>query len=202
MYSYRSHFVAAALGAAILVTSPASATIFTGSLLNTNPPAAAGGRCSPAALTVSIGPSLGVSSGSSNLGTFSADMSHCINPPLPTGYSNGLFAFDFGAGDILSGTYGGTLSGTDTAGVFANLENYLVTGGTGQFAGVVGSLTGVGTVTFAAGVPPTSRQTITGSFSVPVPEPSTWAMMLAGFGALGANLRFRRHAALRRFAVR
>lgn len=168
---------------------PADAAVtFSGSLFNTNPPAAAGGRCSPSALTVSISPPLGSSVGSSNFGAFSAIMSHCINPPLPTSYANGRFAFDFGAGNTLLGTYSGTLSATSTAGVFANLEDYLITGGTGEFLGAMGTLTGVGTVTFASNAPPTSFQTITGSISA-VPEPSTWGLMLFGFAALGVTLR-------------
>lgn len=174
--------------AAFAVTPASAAVTFSGSLFNTNPPAASGGRCSPGALTVSINPSLGSSVGSSNFGTFSADMSHCINPPLPTTYSNGQFAFDFGAGNTLLGTYGGTLSATSTAGMFANLENYLITGGTGEFLGATGSLTGIGTVTFARNAPPTSIQTINGSISA-VPEASTWALMLLGFAAMGVAAR-------------
>lgn len=179
-----------------LAAAPArAATVFSGALFNTNPPAAAGGRCAPAALTVSISPSLGASSGVSNLGAFSAIMSHCINPPLPTGYSLGMFAFDFGAGDLLTGTYDGVLSASGTAGLFNNFENYLVTGGTGRFAGFAGSLTGTGTVTFAANTPPRSLQLIRGSIGA-VPEPKSWAMLLLGFGAVGYQLR-RRRAAVR-----
>jgi hypothetical protein len=35
----------------------------------------------------------------------------------------------------------------------------------------------------------------------PIPEPSTWAMMLLGFGAIGASMRRRRHGAFIRQAV-
>lgn len=188
---FRVLTLALGLGTALAATPATASVTFSGSLFNTNPPAAAGGRCSPSALTVSISPSLGSSVGSSNFGAFSAVMSHCINPPLPTSYSNGQFAFDFGAGNTLLGTYDGTLSATSTAGVFANLENYLVTGGTGEFLGAMGALTGFGTVTFASNAPPASTQTITGTISA-VPEPSSWVLMLIGFGGLGYALRRRR----------
>lgn len=188
----------ATIAVAALAAGSAEGAVFSGTLFNTNPPAAAGGRCAPTALTVSISPSLGSSVGASNVGAFSATMSHCINPPLPTSYSNGIFSFDFGAGDLLTGTYDGVLSGTTTAGVFDNLENYIVTGGAGRFANFAGNLTGTGTVTFAPGSLPASRQSITGNIAA-VPEPTTWAMMLIGFGAIG--LTFRRRQAAREAAV-
>ena len=188
--AYRRFMIISVAVVAGFTAVPANAVVFAGSLFNTNPPAAAGGRCAPEALTVSIAPSLGASTGASNFGAFSATMSHCINLPLPTSYSDGLFSFDFGAGNLLTGTYSGVLSSSGTAGVFNNLENYLVTGGTGQFAGFSGSLTGTGTVTFAAGVPPASQQAISGDIGA-VPEPASWMMMLIGFAGVGHKLRRR-----------
>ena len=40
------------------------------------------------------------------------------------------------------------------------------------------------------------RQVRVGGFAAPVPEPATWAMMLGGFGLLGASMRRRRRAAV------
>ncbi len=187
MAHLRPLFIAAAVAGRC--ASPLSAAAFSGSLLNTNPPAAAGGRCAPSS-TVSISPTLGTSSGSSNFGAFAATMSHCIDLPLPATYTNGLFSFDFGAGDLLTGTYSGALTASATAGEFNNLENYIVTGGTGRFSSFAGLLTGSGTVTFAPGAAPVSRQTITGTVAA-VPEPGSWSMMLLGFGAVGYTIRRR-----------
>lgn len=90
----------------------------------------------------------------------------------------------------MTGTYNGTLTTGDGVGMFNNLENYLITGGAGRFSGAFGTLTGTGTVVFAPNAPPTSRQSITGSFSA-VPEPASWMMMLVGFGAVGRAVRRR-----------
>jgi hypothetical protein len=180
------------------VTPASAATIaFSGSYAHQNAPAALDGRCAPAARTVTFGPAVASASGSSNIGSFAPRGSHCINPPLPTGYTDGLFSFDFGAGDLLTGTYAGTLSTTTDPQAFANIQDYLVTGGTGRFTGATGGFRGLGTVTFAPGVLPTSVQTLSGAISVAaIPEPASWAMMIVGFGAIGASLR-RRSRSLR-----
>jgi hypothetical protein len=182
------------LSTLLLGLAPAGAATInlSGSYTHQNPPAAPNGRCAPAALTVTFGPSIAPASGSSNLGSFAPSGSHCINPPLPASYFDGLFSFDFGAGDLLTGTYAGTLSTTGDPQIFANVQDYLVTGGTGRFAGAAGTFRGVGTVTFAPGALPTSVQTLSGTISTAaVPEPASWAMMIAGFGAIGGTLRRR-----------
>jgi hypothetical protein len=187
--------IAAAAGAALLATAtPAMAltAAFSGTLTNTNPPAAPGGRCAPA-LTVSIGPGSGVAAGTSNLGTFVPTNSHCIIPPLPTIYTDGRFSFDFAGGDVLTGTYTGTLSATATPGTFANLQSFAATGGTGRFANTTGSFTGVGNVVFAPGTMPAAFTTLSGSLEIgSVPEPASWAMMVGGFALVGGTLRRRR----------
>ncbi len=178
----------------VLGAVPATAATieFNGSYTQQNPPAAATGRCAPAARTVTFGPTIAPASGISTLGAFAPSGSHCINPPLPTSYAEGLFTFDFGMGDLITGSYAGILSATADPQAFANLQDYLVTGGTGRFAGATGSLQGIGTVTFQPGVLPTSFQTVTGLISVTaIPEPGSWITMIAGFAMLGASLRRR-----------
>ena len=165
----------------------------TGSYTNTNQPASTTGRCAPSARTVNIGPSFGSVSGGSNLGIFTPTASHCINPPLPAPYTNGLFSFDFGADDLLTGSYDGALTASSNPTVFTNLQNYLITGGTGRFLNAAGSFTGTGTVTFAPNQLPFSTQVLSGNFSAgAVPEAATWIMMLLGFGAVGSSIRWRR----------
>jgi hypothetical protein len=184
---------AAAL-AALLACSPAIAgtVSFAGSFQNVNPPASLGGRCAPAR-TVNIGGGFGPASGTSSLGAFIASTSHCIVPPLPTGYTDGIFSFDFGAGDLLTGTYDGVLSATANPGVFANVQNFLVTGGAGRLLGASGAFTGTGTVTFAPGQLPFSDESLVGQIAAPgISEPASWAMLILGFVGAGAAIRRRR----------
>ncbi len=182
--------VAAVMSAVAGAASPAAAVVLSGTFTNTNAPAAAIGRCAPAARTVSIGPGLGVTVGTSNFGDFVATASHCINPPLPAPYADGLFSFDFGAGNTLVGSYFGMLAATASPAQFANTQNYTVTGGTGRVLGASGSFTGLGTVTFAQGGAPSSFQTLAGNITAPgVPEPGAWMLLIAGFGMTGAVMR-------------
>ena len=70
-------------------------------------------------------------------------------------------------------------------GAFSELVTITVAGGgtySGTFADVLGDIDAAGN-----GLPPETA----GSFA---PEPATWALMLAGFGGLGAALRMRRKA--------
>ncbi len=186
-------FVPLAAAAMGFATPAASATFaFSGSYQHQNPPPAAGGRCGPA-LTVSFGPAIAPASGTSSLGSFSPSGSHCIVPPLPTDYTDGLFKLDFGSGDTLLGTYAGRLSATASPMQFSNLQSYLVTGGTGRFLAATGSFTGTGLVTFAPGQLPASDQQLEGSIiAAAVPEPGSWALLIAGFGLVGAVSRRKR----------
>ena len=63
-----------------------------------------------------------------------------------------------------------------------------------QFASLADGFAGVDAVTFAAPVQPVgvfALDNLTASVSGAVPEPATWAMMILGFGAVGAGLRRR-----------
>ncbi len=105
----------------------------------------------------------------------------------PTIFDLGEFEFALLTGDILTGTYSGTLTPV-SPGVFSIFQSHLVTGGTGIFAGATGAFDSMGTLSFLTGKP-TAFQTFEGTLNLAVPEPGTWAMMLAGFGLMGAALR-------------
>ena len=188
-------FFAIALLAAAAVPKAADATIlsFIGTRENVNPITGLGvGRCGLGRRTVTIAPGAISASGTSNFGDFAPTQSHCITPPLPTTFDSGVFDFEFDIGDHLLGTYAGSLDLTTTPGLFSNLGNYLVTGGSGRFLGASGSIAAQGTVRFANGNAFAS-ETLDGRLNLPaVPEPETWTLFIAGLGAL--MLRRRRSA--------
>jgi hypothetical protein len=165
---------------------------FTGARQNVNPLNPLGvGRCGPGRSTVDIQPGPGVSTGTSNFGAFASTQSHCLTPPLPSTFDAGEFLYAFEAGDTLFGTYSGTVSLTQTPGLFAAIENLVVTGGTGRFLGATGFLTTTGSLHFVNGSGVFSG-TLDGTLDAPaIPEPATWALMICGFGLAGAALRRR-----------
>jgi hypothetical protein len=168
----------------------AAVVAISGSMTNTNPAAAPGGRCAPA-LTVSIGPPFPVS-GTSTFGNFIPTQSHCISAPPPSNYTNGLFSWDFGGGDVLSGIYDGTLTAAGP-GLFDNVQNFSVTGGTGRFNDANGVIGGTGTVQFVSGGPANGSLDFVGELDIPdVPEPASLALLFGGFSAMGMLLRRRR----------
>ncbi len=145
-------------------------------------------------------PPTATSSGTSNFGSFTPTLSHCITLPLSTSSPNifdlGEFIFTFEDGDTLFGTYSGELTFL-SAGVFSVFQTHIVTGGTGTFLDASGTFTSSGTLTFPGGRP-TVQQSFSGLLNVPaVPEPSTWLMMLTGFMAIGARVRAKRRASVR-----
>lgn len=196
---------AAALALAAATPAAAGTLSFTGTFLNTNPPAAPGGRCS--GLTVNIG-NFGpfYATGTSNLGSFTAVQSHCLDagPPIAVGaadtpYYDGLFTYSFASGATLFGTYFGLLSNAGAIGVIDNVQNFTVTGGTGSFANASGSFLGTGGISFTGG-PPSATLTISEG-AIAVPEPGTWGLMVVGFMATGIAIRSRRLAVPARIAA-
>jgi hypothetical protein len=187
-----------------LTEASASTVLFSGSQSNTNAPGAPGGRC--AAATVNIGNSGPFfSTGLSNLGSFSTTQSHCLDsgPPLAVGapdvpYYDGLFTYTFADGDTLFGDYVGTLSNAGSPGLVDNVQTFTVTGGSGDFAGATGGFTGTGTIAFLPGQAPLSSITFSGAVDAPgIPEPTAWALLILGFGGVGAVARRRRTPLLR-----
>jgi hypothetical protein len=182
--------------ATVMSMTPLHATViaFSGAFQNDNPPASPSGRCAPAARTVNIGPP--DASGTSVLGDFIPTISHCIVTMPPADYTDGIFSFDYGVGNMLTGTYFGTLSaiaGLPT--VFDNVQNFTVTGGTGIFLDASGAFTGTGQVTFTPGQLPHSEETLVGSLDLRVPEPTSLSLMIGGLGGLscvGAMMRRKR----------
>jgi hypothetical protein len=173
----------------------AATLAFSGTRTNVSPGGSPDGRCGPA-LTISFAPESFVASGTSNLGNFSYTASHCIAGPPPGPYYDGLFTWDFGA-DTLTGTYTGTLAALGP-GLFGVTESILFSGGTGRFAGASGNALFTGEVSFGQfnGLPASfGSGSFDGSLTAPgIPEPASWAMMIAGFGIAGAVQRRRRAA--------
>lgn len=197
---HRSSFSALLLvgGAALLtLAAPANAgtVTLTGTRENINPLLPPGsGSCAPTYFnTVIITPGNFSSTGTSNLGNFTSTQQHCIVSAPPTPFVNGIFTYDFGSGATLTGTYSGTMALTATPGFFDTVENLIVTGGTGVFAGATGTITTNGTLHFGLYNGVNSgfySGTVLGSITAPgVPEPTSWAMMTIGLGLAGAAMR-------------
>jgi hypothetical protein len=188
-----SYTAAACLAAASLGSAAQAATVaFTGTRMNVDAPGPAAARCgSRNTANIRPGPN-STSVGLSNLGAFTPVLSHCIQLPLTasTPFDLGEFSFDFGGGDVLLGTYSGTVTAAG-AGVFNINQTHLVTGGLGRFLAATGSFASAGTLTFPGGRP-TVAQTFSGILNAPgIPEPASWAMMIGGFALAGAAARRR-----------
>ncbi len=184
----------------LALAAPAGATVFafSGTRANVNivdPPGT--GRCAPLN-TVRIEPGRLSSTGLSNFGAFASTQSHCIagapNPANPVRItSDGHAVYDFAAGDSLFADFSGTV--TLANGVVTGIENLIATGGTGRFFGATGGWQAIGPLSFApnpqgAGFVGIYNGTFSGSLNLPaVPEPASWAMLIAGFGLTGSAMR-------------
>lgn len=184
----RSRISLLAAAALAAIAAPAAAAPFTAKIVNVSPPGVPNGRCAPA-ITVRIGDSVGSATGISNFGAFEPEHSSCTAGPPPTAIYDGLFDWTFANGDSLSGTFFGQIAPTGTPGVLSITNSWTVTGGTGIFAGVTGSLTSTGTVRFDRGNS-IGDIDFTGTLNR-VPEPASWAMMMGGFMLTGTALRRR-----------
>lgn len=198
----RHAFLPIALAAALSLSGPAQAAniVFSGTRNNVDTPGTPSARCGTR-FTASIrnDPPNATASGTSNFGSFTPTMSHCITLPLSTTMTNifdlGAFVFQFGNGTIF-GTYEGTIDFV-SPGVFNIAQAHIVTGGTGFFDGTTGNFKSSGLLTFPMGRP-TIAQRFEGVLDVPgVPEPATWGMLILGFGVIGSAMRSRRRVAVR-----
>lgn len=186
-----------AIGLATTATpSLATEVLFSGARGNTDAPGVAAERCGSRTTTsVRHDPPTATSFGTSNFGSFTPTLSHCIQLPpstsAPTPFDLGEFLFTFETGDTLFGTYSGSLHFLQP-GLFSVFQTHLVTGGTGWFSGATGSFDSSGTLSFLTGRP-VVEQTFSGLLNIPpVPEPGTWLTMLLGFGLVGGMMRRRR----------
>lgn len=196
MYRFtKPTFCGLAALASFAMPASAATMAFTGTRTNADTPGAPSARCGTR-LTISIRNSTAsTSTGTSNFGAFDPTLSHCIQLPLPAPYDLGEFLFDFASGNTLFGTYTGLLT-FNAPGIFDNVQNYVITGGTGLFTGATGTFVGTGTLGFTTGVP-RGEQSFRGTINVsPVPEAATWTMMIVGFGAVGTACRRRRRMML------
>ena len=174
------------LAAAIAAAAPATAATvaFTGAMSAT-------GGVGPDPTRATVLPAN--SSGSSNLGAFTYGQTLCTaGGPGPF---SGTFTVFF-ASDEFSGTFDGLATPSGTPGLINESFTYLVTAGTGRFLGASGTFTGLGTLD-ARNPPPHLTLDFSGDLDLPaVPEPATWAMMIAGFGMVGAAARRSKAVAL------
>lgn len=181
---FRDASIALAMALAGFCGSAQASTVpFTGTIQNVTPPGAPGGRCgSPPVLTLVFAPEH--TSGTSNIGTFTASASHCVTPTPPvTTYGGGQFSWEFANGDVLQGTYTGTV--TLVPGQPARTEqDYVVTGGSGRFEGAKGLFSHVGTFVFGAGGVTTGNSTFKGTLCL---APGPRKLSLEDFRTVGGK---------------
>ena len=177
------------------LAAPATAVTFgfVGQFSNDTPTPGPSASCAAGQILVDFNPGNSTAAGTSNLGAFGPSQSHCIAPGSPY---TGVFSFAF-AGDVLSGTTAGFMTPTVTPGVANSFVTYTATGGTGRFLGVSGTISGTGLLDRRP-VRPLNQLNLNGVLDLPavaVPEPASWALMIAGFGFTGAAQRRSRRKA-------
>ena len=180
----RRLLMTAVLGSAALfagVPAVAAELVFTGFATATARPAMAA-ACAPLFRGEASGP------GTSTLGNFT--YSHDVCTPGMNGPLSGTFVLDFGGSLLGGGLVGSSLAREGVTGLFDQQFTYTVLSGTGLFSGATGSFMNVGTVDVRNAPPSVLTLNFNGLINAPnVPEPSTWAMMLVGFGLIGGAMR-------------
>jgi hypothetical protein len=187
----RTSMAGALLSAAALVAQANSAEAailtFSGSATAT-PVVAPDASCAPLPFRGIIAPA--ASSGESNFGSFL--YSHNVCTQGATGPVVGTFSIDFGVSSFSGSLIGASVARAGTPGLFDQTFDYTITGGTGSFLGATGSFVNVGTVDTRGGPPSRLALNFNGQINAPaVPEPTTWSLMIAGFGLVGAAIRRR-----------
>jgi hypothetical protein len=190
---YRSTVMAACVAAACfggVESASAGTVLFTGTRFNVDAPGPQAARCG-GRTTINIRPGPNSTSvGMSNFGAFVPVLSHCIQLPLPAPFDLGEFNFDFGGGHTIFGTYEGAV-GPVVQGVANINQTHVITGGTGKFLNASGGFASSGQLVFGKG-PPRVEQSFRGFITAAgIPEPASWALMIAGFGMAGAGIRRR-----------
>ncbi len=187
---------AAAIGA-ILMAAPASAGTLavTGTRTNITPPGSVDGSCGPD-ISLYFSPSLYAAGGTSNLGNYTYTAHHCIAAPPPGQTYDGTWewTFDDGRGTVFGTDYS-VLTPSGMPGVLNTVSYLTITGGSGRYLDASGWVTATGTVTFGQyqGQPATFGDfTLDGSVTAPgIPEPASWAFLIAGFALVGGAVRRR-----------
>jgi hypothetical protein len=168
---------------------------FVGSRVESLPAPTVTGRCTAPALMLVISPDIGLTGGTSNLGAFTAEGSACLTFPFPVPIEDGIFTFMFEDGDTLFGTFSGEGMRviTPEGRFISNTQTYVVTGGTGDFAGATGGFFEIGKG-MSTGVSAVTNYTFEGTITAPglvaVPEPGT--LVLLSTSLLGMAVRLQR----------
>lgn len=181
----------------LMYALPANADVvqFTGSVTGISNLVGADASCAPLQFRSAIDPSSTV--GTSSFGNFTLQTSTCLS--LGGGRSFGTFTIDFGA-DAFNGTFDGGSTPTTTPGISDTDWLYTILGGTGRFAGASGTFDASG-IADATTRPTHVSIDFNGDINAPaVPEPTSWALMILGFGAIGLVTRRRRNRLLERLA--
>lgn len=138
-------------------------------------------------------------SGGSNLPSLLQSATHQTLTPFYAPASGQTYCYDEGGCALSGGNAYGSYTGlfwvdyyrqtSDAGAVYEYAGTFKYTGGTGVFAGISGGGSITGRETYPSIETETVSSTVHGSFSLPVPEPETWGMMLAGLALVGGMSR-------------
>lgn len=175
---------------------PANADLmpFTGTVTGVSTLVGQDPTCAPLPFRSVINPSSTV--GYSSLGNFTYSTSTCLS--LGGATSFGTFIIDFGT-DAFSGTFNGGSTPTNTPGISDTAWLFTILNGTGRFAGASGTFEGAG-LADARTRPTHVAIAFIGNVVTAVPEPTSWGLMILGFGAMGLVVRRRRTRMLEQVA--